>query len=352
MRMARTAALAAGGAALVLLPLAVSEHVLTVAISTLLLAYMSLSWNLVAGYAGQLSLGHAVFFGVGAYTSTVLLVDYQLTPWVGMWVGAALAMAVGALFAAVAFRYRIGGVFFALITLASMEVFKSVADNLAFLRGPVGILLPLENSPARMLFFDRWPYYYIILTMTLGLMVLTAWLERTRLGLSMVAVREDEAAAAASGIDTYRVKVLVMAISAGLTALGGTFYAQFYLYIAPPIAFGFEHQLNMMLGTFVGGAGTVIGPALGSALFSLLGEALRSVAASREVATITKMVYAVVLAAIVIYRPGGLMSLWGRRRRPPVSTAAPTEAPSQAPAPGQAAPRSNAPGEAWDVRAS
>ena len=348
MRPVRIGVAAAAIAVLALLPLAAGEHVLTVAVSTLLLGYMSLSWNLVAGYAGQLSLGHAVYFGVGAYTSTVLLVDYGITPWLGMWVGAALAAAVGAGLAAVAFRYRIGGVFFALVTLASMEVFKAVADNLPFLRGPVGILLPLEDHPAHMLFFDRAPYYHIILAMTVALVGLTAWIERSRLGLSLVAVREDEAAAAASGIDTFRLKVVAMAISAGLTGLAGTFYAQFYLYISPAIVFGFEHQLQMMLGTIVGGAGTVFGPLLGSALFSLLGEALRNLAASsREVATISKMVYAVVLAAVVMYRPGGLMSLGLRRRSRPV--AAPPAADAAHPTPG---PEGTRPAqEVWDPRA-
>jgi branched-chain amino acid transport system permease protein len=294
-----------------LVPLVASTHVLTASIVALHMAYMALAWNIAAGYAGQFSLGHSVFYGIGAYTSTMLFLKLGLTPWIGMLAGALLAALAGTLLSLVAFRYKVRGIFFALVTLGAMEVARGLADNWDYIKGPVGILLTMKHDPANFFFLQRTPYYYVALAMVVALVLVTRTLARSRLGQYFLAVREDEAAAEASGVDTYRVKIVAIALSASLTACAGTFYAQFYLYISPDTVMVFEPQLAMMLGTMVGGAGTVLGPVLGALLFSGIGEALRNLPFenTRQIVTASKMLYAVLLIVIVTYLPGGLVSL-------------------------------------------
>ncbi|MCX5909707.1 MAG: branched-chain amino acid ABC transporter permease [Deltaproteobacteria bacterium] len=303
---------ALGGIILLLfLPLVLNDHLLTVAITGFMWAYLCICWNLVFGFAGQFSLGHALFWGIGAYTSTVLFVNYGLTPWVGIFLGGIVSAFVAWLISLVVLRYRVKGVYFALMTLAFAEVCMGLAMNWDFIRGPVGILLPMKNSPANLFFLKRGPYYYFILgLLALGLYV-TYWVQKSKIGYYLKAVREDEDAAEVSGVSTSRYKTLAMVISAFLTALGGTFYAQFYLYISPEIMFGFGSQMAMMIGTMVGGAGTLFGPVLGSLAFSFLGEVLRSLplAHSREIVTVERMVWALVLILVIFYLPGGLITL-------------------------------------------
>ena len=303
--------------AAMLLPLVAGPHLLTVMIGALHMAYMALCWNIAAGYAGQFSLGHSVFFGIGAYASTMLYVKLGITPWIGAWAGALMAGLAGVILALVVFRYNVRGIFFALVTLGALEVTRGIADNWDFIKGPVGILLTMQQAPRDFFFLRRTPYYYVALVMVLAMIALTLLIERSRLGQYFLAVREDEQAAEASGVDTYRYKTVAIGVSAALTALAGTFYAQFYLYVNPASVFIFEPQLNMMLGTMVGGAGTALGPVLGSMLFSGIGEALRNLPFenTRQVATASKMLYAILLMIVVIYLPGGLISLRARNRK-------------------------------------
>ena len=306
-----------GGAVILLfLPLVMNDHLLTVAITGFMWAYLCLCWNLIFGFAGQFSLGHALFWGIGAYTSTVLFVNYGLTPWVGIFVGGLFSAIAAWLISLVVLRYRVKGVYFALMTLAFAEVFMGLALNWDYIRGPVGILLPMKNSPGNLFFMARAPYYYFILgLLCLGLGV-TYGIQKSKLGYYLKALREDEEAAEVSGVPTSRYKSLAMIISAFLTALGGTFYAQFFLYISPEIMFGFGSQMAMMIGTMVGGTGTLLGPVLGSLVFSFLGELLRSLplAHSREIVTVERMIWALVLIVVIFYLPGGLVTLGDRVR--------------------------------------
>jgi len=307
------AALAAAAAA----PLVAGQHLLTAFIVALHAAYMALAWNVAAGYAGQFSLGHSLFYGIGAYASTMLYLKLGLTPWAGMFAGAGLAGLVGVALALGVYRYNVRGIFFALVTLGAAEVAKGLADNWDWIKGPVGILLTMKSAPGEFFFLRREPYYYVALAMVVALILISLRLERSRLGQHFLAVREDEAAAEASGVDTQRAKTVAIGLSAALTAFAGSFYAQFYLYISPDTVLVFEPQLTMMLGTMVGGAGTALGPVLGSVLFSGLGEALRNLPFenTRPIVIGSKLVYAILLIVILIYLPGGLVTL-GRRSRP------------------------------------
>ena len=305
------AALAAAAA----VPLVAGQHILTALIVALHASYIALAWNVAAGYAGQFSLGHSLFYGIGAYASTMLYLKLGLTPWIGMFAGAVLAGVVGVLLALGVYRYNVRGIFFALVTLGAAEVAKGLADNWDWIKGPVGILLTMKAAPGEFFFLRREPYYYVALAMVVAMIVISLVLERSRLGQHFLAVREDEAAAEASGVDTYRAKTVAIGLSAALTAFAGSFYAQFYLYVSPETVLTFEPQLTMMLGTMVGGAGTALGPVLGSVLFSGLGEALRNLPFenTRQVVIGSKLVYAILLIVILIYLPGGLITL-GRRR--------------------------------------
>lgn len=307
-----------------------SDHLITVAITTLFMILLAIAWNLVLGYAGQFSLGHSVFIGVGAYTSTILYTKAGLTPWVGMIAAGLLAASVAVLLSLVTFRYEVRGVYFALLTLASAEVFRGLASNWDFINGPVGILLMMKAAPREFLFLNRLPYYYVILGLVGVGLVVTVVLEHSRFGYGLMAIREDEDAAEAAGVDSYWNKVAVMGLSAFLTGLGGTFYAQFYLYITPEIGFAFEHQLNMLLGTMIGGAGTLWGPVVGTTIFSFLSELMRNLPfqSTRAVVTASRMIYAGLLMLIIIYLPGGIMSLRLRRAPGRVSTTAGGGAPA------------------------
>lgn len=297
-----------------LFPFFVRQQIVVAGTLVLFSCYLAQCWNIAAGYAGQFSLGHTVFLAIGGYTSTVLFRDYAISPWIGMWAGAGLAALIGAALSAVAFWYRVRGVFFAVITLGSVEVFRGLFSESDLLGGTAGIFLISANDPANMNFLSRIPYYEIILALVVLAAVGTFWLEHSRLGQYAMALREDEEAAEASGVRTFRCKIIVIGISAAATALAGTFYAQFLLFIVPETLFSFDHMLNMMLGTIVGGSGTILGPIAGSLLFGVLGDTLRFLPAvnSREAASLVRIGYGLILMIVVLRVPRGIIGFWRR----------------------------------------
>jgi branched-chain amino acid transport system permease protein len=296
-------------------PLFARQQWVVAGILILFNCYLAQCWNLAAGYAGQFSLGHTVFLATGAYSSTVMFRDYGISPWIGMWAGALIAAGLGAALSAVAFWYNVRGVFFAVITLSAVEVFRGLFAGWDFLGGTSGIFLLSANDPANMNFLSRVPYYEIILGMVVLAGLGTLSLERSRFGQYLMALREDEGAAEASGVPTFRCTVIIIAISAAATALAGTFYAQFLLFIVPETLFTFDHVINMMLGTIVGGSGTVIGPIVGSFLFGLIGDVLRALpfVNSREAASLVRVLYGLLLVVLVLRMPRGIVGLWRRR---------------------------------------
>jgi branched-chain amino acid transport system permease protein len=312
---ARTSVLALA-AALVLGPPLVSPYVLHILVLVLFFAFLGVAWNLLGGYAGQFSFGHAAFFGIGAYTSTLLLVRFGLSPWLGFLAGGALAAVFGCFAGYLAFRYGLRGPYFALVTLAFAEMLRLVALNWTVVGGPMGILIPLPRAGDalwRLQFPDKLPYYYLML----ALLGLALWLNRTiehaRLGHVLAAIRENEDAAEASGVDTLAAKLWAMAFSAFLTALGGTFYAQYFSFIDPTLAFGPAVSVEILLRPIVGGPGTLIGPVLGSLVLTPLSELTRRLIRGRP--GLDVMVYGAVLVAVVTFLPGGLVGAWRRARR-------------------------------------
>lgn len=240
-------------------------------------AFMSQAWNIIGGFAGQLSIGHAAFFGVGAYVSTLLYVHLGLTPWVGMLVGGAVSAVFGAALGVVSFHYGLKGPFFTLVTIAFAEIVRLVLLHWEFVGAANGILLPYAPEPTiwQFQFNDKEPYYYIALGMMLASVALVAWIARSRFGYYLHAIRQDEDAAEASGVPTKRCKIQAIALSAALAGAGGTFYAQYTQYIVPDDMVIARVSVEILLGTVIGGSGTVMGPIVGAFILIPVGEATR-----------------------------------------------------------------------------
>jgi branched-chain amino acid transport system permease protein len=300
-------------AGLLIVPPFLSPYFLEILISVLLFAYLGSAWNILGGYAGQFSFGHAAYFGLGAYTSTLLFLRLGVSPWLGMLAGGVLAAAFGLGAGYLSFRYGLRGPYFSLVTLAFAEMLRVIAVNTKAVGSSLGLVIPSrEAAPASFVFAGKLPYYYVILTMALLAVVITRRLEASRLGYALRAVRENEDAAEAAGVDALGMKLRAMALSSFLTALGGTFYAQYFAYIDPTITFGPAVSIQGLLQAIVGGAGTAVGPLIGSFVLTPISELSR--AAIRGRAGVDVMVYGLVLILVISFLPNGLMGLVRRRR--------------------------------------
>ena len=302
-------------AALVALPPLLPKYALEVLISILFFGYLGACWNILGGYGGQFSFGHAAFFGLGAYTSTLLFLHWGVSPWIGMLAGGLLAAGFGLFAGYLSFRYGLRGPYFSLVTLAFAEMLRVVAVNWKAVGSSLGLVVPNRGSaPALFLFAEKLPYYYVILTMAVGALVITRAMERSRMGYALAAIRENEDAAEAAGVDALSTKLSAMALSSFLTALGGTFYAQYFSYIDPSLTFGPAISIGGLLPAIVGGAGTVTGPLLGSFVLTPISELTRAALRGRAGADI--MLYGLVLILVISVLPNGLVG-WIRARRAP-----------------------------------
>jgi branched-chain amino acid transport system permease protein len=303
-----------GGIAVALALPALIANRFIIDILTLILftALLGQSWNILGGYAGQFSFGSVVFFGTGAYTSSILLMTYGINPWIGMAASVVTGAAVGAFIGYLSFRSGLRGSYFALITLAFAEVFRVLANSVEFTGGGIGIFIPHQASFARMQFDHPAGYYYVALALTAASIAVAMWIERSRFGAQLVAIRENEDAAEALGVNAFRCKMFAIMIAGAMGSVGGTFYAQKYLYIDPPIAYGVGTSVEMLLVTIVGGMGTVFGPLVGS--FALLGvnEVTRHYL---DTPGLSLILYGVILIAIIGYFPEGLTGIFKARRR-------------------------------------
>lgn len=289
---------------LLFVPLFVRDiYWIDIGITVLIWASLASAWNISGGFAGGLSLGHAAFFGVGAYTSTLLFLRLGITPWIGIFAGAVLAGLLGALLGIITFRLK--GPFFVLATLAFGIVIHIINVNWrGVTRGAAGLILPFRGGPQNMLFLNLWAYWYV----ALGLLVLTvgvaAAIERSRLGYYLVALREDEDAARSLGVKVVRSKVVAAASSAALAACAGSVYAAFIQYIDPDSTTQFELSVQIALVAIVGGMGTTLGPVLGAAIVIPLGEILRA----RLGGGAALVVYGFLLIVIVLAAPNGAIA--------------------------------------------
>ncbi len=274
---------------------------------TLYAALLALAWNLLGGFGGQFSFGHALFFGSGAYASAVLQVGHDVNAWVALGVGGGVAAAVGAFIGALAFRYGLKGSYFALVPLAFAEVFRILALSVGFTGGGVGLMLPLDESAATLQFASRKGFVVLMLVFVVVALGVTAWLRHSRFGAHLQAVRDNEDAARAIGVDPYRTKLLATIASAALMGAAGAFYLQVFHYIDPAIAFGPHVSVEALVGAIVGGMGTLWGPVLGAAALHALGEATRNLFGTLP--GLNLVIYGVVLVGIVLFMPRGLAGL-------------------------------------------
>lgn len=309
----RPLALIAGLAgAVALLPAVVeSGFVLNMAIMTLYTALIAQAWNILGGFGGQFSFGHAVFFGTGAYAMAVLQVKLGLNAWLALPVALTLGAAVGAMIGALTFRYGLRGSYFALVTLAFAEVFRILANTFQFTGAGVGIQIPLRESAADLQFAGKPGFLFAILALTVASLVIAWWLKHSRYGAWLQAVRDNEDSAAALGVDVFRVKLAAIALSGALMSAGGAFYLQYFRYVDPHIAYGPAISVEALLAAIVGGMGTIFGPLLGALVLHGLGEATRSL--MQNAPGINLVIYGVLLVLIVMFLPRGIAGLFGRK---------------------------------------
>jgi len=281
------------------------QHLL---IMILMYAFLGQAWNIIGGYTGQWCLSQAAFFGIGAYVSTLLLLRAGISPWIGMLAGAGLTTAVALLIAYPCFRLR--GHFFAMATITFGEIVRLVTLGVPLSGGSQGLVIPIDRIPSFVYFMwhDKRSYYYIILAFALGAHLLVRQIERSRIGLYLRAIKQDEEGAQSRGIPTTRYKMLSMGISACLTAMAGTFYAQYNLYIDPHFVMPTLLSVKIMLIPILGGVATVWGPAIGAAILIPLSEYTRVFFAGGG-RGLDLVIYGLLIVTLSLYRPGGILSL-------------------------------------------
>ena len=274
-----------------------------------LYAYLTSSWNLVGGFAGVLPLGHAAFIGIGAYASTILSLQYGISPWLGMIVGGILASITGVLIGLPTFKMR--GAYFALATIAfgeGIRVMVENVDNLGPLKinGPRGLQIPPTNIGfVNYMFNGKEPYYYIILVMLLGILAITYFISRSKLGYYLNAGGEEPEAAMALGVNVARAKLIAMAMSSFFTALAGTFYAQFTLYIHPKSVISLDLSFEIAFIALIGGRGSIAGPVLGALLLRPVSDFSR-IYFGATLPGLHLIIFGIVLILVMIYQPRGL----------------------------------------------
>ncbi len=295
-------------AVLAIVPLITSSNVvLNFLVMALLIALVGQGWNLLGGYGGQYSFGHAAFFGTGAYVTAVLQMQYGLNAWLGFVIGIAAGALVGAITGALSFRSGLKGSYFALITLAFAEVLRIIASVTPITGAGVGTLIKLDLRPEAFQFQSRAPFYWIILAMVGISMVLVRLIEYSRFGAYLVAVRENEDAARALGVDATLVKLGAMTVSAAIAAAGGCFYAQYFLFIDAGIAYGPWISIEALLAPIIGGIGTVFGPLLGALVIKTLGELAKLVTGGAP--GLDLVIYGAVLIVVVAFAPRGIVGI-------------------------------------------
>jgi branched-chain amino acid transport system permease protein len=312
------ALLALLAAALVVLPHVSSAYVLSVATLALYFAYTGQAWNVMMGFAGQLSLGHSLYVGLGAYAAAALFAKFGIGPWAGVWLSVALCIAFGAAIGFLAFRFGISGVYFALLTIAFAEFTRIGFDQIAWLGGPGGLFLKVgQRTSVDLANLRGTPvmFYYLMLALAAGAFALCAWLLRSRAGYYWQAIREDEDAARALGINTFRWKMLAVVVSSAMTALAGVFFAFYYNNLFPEQIFHISQSIEIILGPIVGGVGTLFGPILGAAVLQILADSITEALAALgwEIPGVKQVFYGVVLLAVVMFLPNGIWPTLARR---------------------------------------
>jgi len=312
------AALALLLAALLTAPWLANDYLLTVLIIILYFAYTGQAWNVMMGFAGQLSLGHAIFVGLGGFAAAALYVHFGVAPWIGLTAAIVIAVACGALIGFLAFRFGVAGVYFAILTIAFAEFARIGFDHFSWVGGSSGFFLPVANYARN----DLWTlrgnptmFYYLMLALTAAAFVLCRVLLQSRIGYYWQAIREDEVAARSLGIDTFRYKMYAVVISAGMTAVAGVFFAFYYNNLFPEQVFHISRSIELILGPIIGGIGTLFGPIVGAFLLTGLSEAMQAllIALGLDVPGAKQVFYGICLLLVVLALPDGVWPWLARK---------------------------------------
>ena len=288
-------------------PLAASDYLLTVLTLILYFAYTGQAWNIMMGFAGQLSLGHALYAGLGGYIAAGLFFHYGLGPWAGVFVAVAAASLAGTIVGYLGFRFSLAGVYFALLTIAFGEFTRIAFDHWSWAGGSGGLFLKVDGT-ASLLNLRGGPvlFYYVILALAVGALLLSRVLLESRLGRYWLAIREDAEAAQAVGVPVLRCKMIAVVISAALTSLAGVWNAFYYNNLFPETAFSMGRSIEITLAPIIGGLGTLFGPLVGAVVLTGLGEVFTDVGEYLGIPGIKQIFYGLALLAIVMYRPAGV----------------------------------------------
>ena len=293
--------------ALIILPFFLSAYSLGIAIAMVFGAFLAQTWNLMSGYAGLFSFGHAAFVGIGAYTSSLLFYYFKISPWFGMLAGMLLSGLLGYFIAFLSVRYKLRGDYFALTTLAFAEILLVIANNTPFTLASNGVTIPFNGTWKDFMFQDKKVFYFIVLIMVVGVTVLIAKLQKTKTGLYFIAMRESEDAADALGVNIFRYKATAIVLSAMLASMGGTFYAQYYTYINAESVFASTISMDCVIPCIVGGSGTVVGPLIGTVLYKGFKE--YTTVAFSKVPGANMVAYAILMILFLRFFPRGIMGI-------------------------------------------
>lgn len=310
------------------LPLVLPDASEAVAVRILVFAIMAIGWNVMSGFGGLFSFGHAAYFGIGAYVSVWLLVEKDVSPWIGMVGGVVGASLFALLLGFLTLRYKLKGAYFALSTFAFAEILRLLATNSDLVNRAVGYNVPIrpESSLAYLQFPPGSPmYFWVALALTVAALAVSILFLRSRAGRFTVAVRDDEEAAAAVGIPVMRTKLTAMALSAAITSVAGTFYVQYYFFVDPDTAFGSSVSIQAILPAVIGGVGTIWGPVIGAVILGPLNDVTATLLRNppefldflQGRAGLDVVMYAILLIVIVLVLPqgvyGALRERWRRR---------------------------------------
>ena len=274
-------------------------------------ACLTLSWNFVGGFAGVLPMGHAAYAGVGAYVSTLLFINYGLTPWVGMLIGGVISVLVALLIGVPTFKLH--GAYYALASIAFVELLRMVTENTnkifgIKINGARGLLIPLKgHSPFLFQFGEKIYYYYVILAMMLILFFISYRIQKSKLGYYLVAGGEEQEAAESLGINVTKYKLIALSISAFFMAILGTFYAQLILFIYPQGIMSLSLSFEIAFIAIIGGRGTLMGPILGAFTLVPLAELSRMYLSGSRFLGIHLMLYSSIIILVMLYMPKGLI---------------------------------------------
>ncbi len=292
---------------LMMLPIFLDNYALGIFVMIFFWAYVGQSWNVLTGYTGHISLGHALYVGIGAYATTFLAQTFGLTPWIGMFLGGFIAVAIALFLGFLGFRFGLRGVYFVIMTIAFAELTRLAVSHIEALGSFTGIFLDFNPSFYNFQFRGNIPYYYIALGFVVASLIAVRILEVSKVGRFIVAIREDEEAAQALGVNTFKYNMIAIAISAFMTSLAGAFYANYIFYLHPNSLFGMSMSIELILRPIIGGLGTLFGPVIGSIILTPLSEISRAYFAKGGLEGLHLILYGVVAILVVLFMPKGII---------------------------------------------